>query len=175
MTWIRLVFAASGPIALFLVLTIPTHAETPRTACDLLSPAEVEHALHVPVGLGSPRVNAELVTNCLFTAGRDGTVSILFRRNASADWVAEQRHRMTGQGSFRPVRGVGDSAFVLDKREQGAALCVFLGEYYLQVSVFRLGGADVVRPAAVELARQALSRLPDTQQPATAEAYRTHN
>ena len=175
MTWTRLAMAACGPIALLFAITNPTHAESPPTACDLLSPAEVDRALHVRVGPGSPRVNTELVTNCLFIAGRDGTISVLFRRNAAADWAAEQRRRMTGPGSFRPVSGVGDSAFVLDKREQGAALCIFQGEYYLQISVFRLGGADTVLPAAEELARQALSQLPDTHRPATAEAYRTHN
>jgi hypothetical protein len=159
MTWTKLVIAAGGPIALLLVIPLPTHAESPATACHLLSPAEVEHALHIPVGPGSPRVNTELVTNCLFTAGRDGAISILLRRNAAAGWTAEQRRRMTGAGSFRPVSGVGDSAFVLDKREQGAALCVFLGGYYLQISVFRSGGADTVLPAVEELARQALSRL----------------
>ncbi|MGB7762489.1 MAG: hypothetical protein WBL61_21825, partial [Bryobacteraceae bacterium] len=95
--------------------------------------------------------------SCLFTAGTGGTVSILLRRNASADWIAEQRRRMTGPGSFRRVSGVGDSAFVLDHLERGAALCVFLGEDYLQISVFRLGGASSVLPAAEELARQALS------------------
>jgi len=170
MRWTRLVIAVGGPIALLSVVSTPTHAESPPTACHLLSPAAVEHTLHVPVGFGSPRVNSELVNSCLFTANRGGTVSILLRRKASADWIAEQRYRMMSQGSFRPVSGVGDSAFVMDHREHGAALCVFLGDHYLQISVFRLGGADTVLPAAEELARQALTALTKSTPPEAALA-----
>jgi hypothetical protein len=159
MEWSKLAIAIGGPIVLLLAISTTARAEYSPTACQLLSPAEVEHALHVPVGAGSPRVNSELVTSCLFTADGGGTISILLRRNPPADWIAEQRQRMTNSGSFRPVSGVGGSAFGLDSREQGAALCVFLGEYYLQISVFRLGNAGTVLPVAEELARQARSRL----------------
>lgn len=161
MTWTKLAIAASGPVALLLAIAAPAHAESPPTACQLLFPAEVGRALHVSVGSGSPRVNSERLTGCRFAADGGGIVSILLRRNASAEWMAEQRQRMTSAGSFRRVSGLGDSAFVLDGRERGAALCVFLGEDYLQISVFRLGGTDTVLPAAEELARRALSRLLD--------------
>jgi hypothetical protein len=159
MTWTKVAVAVTGPIALLLVICTPTHAGSRPAACSLLSAAEVVHAVGVPVGPARTRVNSERVTSCVFAADGGGTVSVLLRRNASADWRAEQRRRMTSAGSFRPVSGMGDSAFLLDNREQGAALCVFSGEYYLQISVFRLGGADTVLPPAEELARRALSRL----------------
>jgi LPS sulfotransferase NodH len=94
----------------------------------------VARRLHALVSNGSPRVNTEILTSCLFTGGSDGTVSILLRRNASKEWIAEPRRRMSGAGSFRPVA-------------------------YLQISIFRAGSADAVLPAAEELARKALSRL----------------
>lgn len=156
-TRLRIVIAACGPAALLLGMPTPVHAEFPPTACGLLSAGEVEQALHVPVSNGSPRVNTEILTSCVFTDGRGGVVSILLRRNTSQDWTTEQRRRMSG--SFRPFAGLGDSAFVLDRREQGAALCVFRGEYYLQISIFQVGSADAVLPAAEDLARKALSRL----------------
>lgn len=65
---------------------------------------------------------------------------------------------MSGPGRFRRVSGVGDSAFVLDQGENGAILCAFQGEQYLQIAVFRLGDADTVLPVTKELARKALSR-----------------
>ena len=161
MAWIRpeAVIAACGPMALLLCLSTPARAQFPPTACSLLSPAEVEQVLHVPMGPGSPRVNAGNLTSCLFTARGGGKVSILLRRNASRNWIAEQRYRMSGASTFRPLGGLGDSAFVLDRRGQGAALCVFRGEYYLQISAFGTGGASDVLPATEELARKALSRM----------------
>jgi hypothetical protein len=169
-TWINLASAVGGPIALLLAVCTPAHAQSSPTACNLVSHAEVERALHVPVGFGSARVNSELVTSCLYAADRGGTVSIVLRHNPPAVWIAEQRQRMTSPGGFRPVSGLGGSAFMLDAREQGAALCVFLGEYYLQISVFRLGGADTVIPAAKELARRALMALNESTPPETALA-----
>ena len=151
--------AIGSLVSLLLVVSAASSAELAPTACRLLSAMEVENVVRVRVGQGSPRVNTERVSACFFEAGGIGTVSVLLRRNTSKDWIADQKRRMSGPGSFRPTGGLGDAAFVLDAREKGAAICVFQGGYYLQVSVFRLGGARAVQPAAEALARMALARL----------------
>lgn len=156
----RYLIGICSPVSLSFLLSTVAPAEFSPTACHLLTSVEVDKALHVPVDHGNPRVNTEFVSVCSFPSGRSGTVSILIRRNASKEWIAEQRQRMKGPGSFRPVSVVGDSAFVLDRRKDGAAMCVFHGAYYLQVSVFRLGDGQSVLPAVEVLVRKALSRLP---------------
>jgi len=128
-------------------------------ACGLLSPADIERVLHAPVGDGGPRVNTEVLTTCSFSVAQSGSVSILLRRDSLKEWSGEQRNRMTCGISFRPVSGLGDAAFVLDRRPKGVTLCVFLGANYLQVSVLGLGDSDSVLPAATALARKALCRL----------------
>lgn len=153
-----LVLTSCGLIGLLSFTLTPARAESPPHACRLFSPMELEYAFHVSVDRGAPRVNTEQLTSCLFRAGRAGTVSILVRLNASKRWIEEQKHRMSGPGRFRRVSGVGDSAFVLDQGENGAILCAFQGEQYLQIAVFRLGDADTVLPVTKELARKALSR-----------------
>ena len=50
-------------------------------------------------------------------------------------------------------------AFVVNRQNEGAALCVFRGEAYLQISVFRMGAADMVLPGVKELAQTALLAL----------------
>jgi hypothetical protein len=61
-------------------------------------------------------------------------------------------------GSFRPVEGLGERAFVLDMHGAGAALCVFRTDYYLQVSVFKAGDAAAVLPRVEKLVKAALAR-----------------
>jgi hypothetical protein len=62
-------------------------------------------------------------------------------------------------GSFHPVAGLGEKAFLLDMRDAGAALCVFRADYYLQVSVINAGTAATVFPGSERLARAALTHL----------------
>jgi hypothetical protein len=152
-------FSLLLPIVLLSAIGTAARAENPAGACHLLSQAEVEQAVHFPSDNGSIRVNSGALTSCTFRAEGGGSVSVLLRRDAPRRWVAEQQRRMTAGSNFRAIDGVGDSAFVLDLRQAGAALCVFRGDYYLEISVVRLGGANSVLPATQELALKALSRL----------------
>jgi hypothetical protein len=83
MTWTKLAIAVTGPIALLLFICTPTHAESSPAACNLLSAAEAEHAVRVPVGPARTRVNSELVTTCVFAVDGHGTVSVLLRRSVA--------------------------------------------------------------------------------------------
>jgi hypothetical protein len=140
-------------------LSLAARAENPAGACRLLSKADVEQALHLATNNGDTRVNTDALTSCTYRAPSGGTVSILVRRHASRAWIGEQLKRMNSGSGFRPIDGVGDAAFVLDLRQSGVALCVFQGDYYIEICVVRLGAADSVLPATQKLARKALSRL----------------
>ena len=61
-------------------------------------------------------------------------------------------------GAFRPAAGLGERAFVFDMGGAGAAVCVFRGEHYLQVSAFRIGDADAYATAE-KLVGLAMGRL----------------
>jgi len=105
--------------------------------------------------------NIGTVTSCSFPIKDGGSITVLFRRNADRAWIAEQEQRMkmgAQYGSFRPVDGLGERAFVLDMHAAGAALCVFRADYYLQVSVFKAGDAATVLPRVEKLVKAALAR-----------------
>ena len=155
------VLIVSAASVLMAVRTAGAQQPNATGACSLLSREEVGQALGAPVGEGRALVSTGVVTSCSFPAKGGGSVPILLRRNAGRAWIAEQEYRMNkgvGHGAFRPVAGLGERAFVLDMRWAGAALCVFRGEHYLQVSAFGIGDADA-HAAAEKLAGMAMSRL----------------
>ena len=146
--WVAAAFLIAGPGA--------GHTETPVQACQLVSQLEVERTLQMPAVKGDARINADTLTACIFRAEQGRSVSILVRRRASREWVAEQQRRMSGSAQFHAVSGLGDSAYRLNL-PRAAALCVFRGDDYLEVYV-RAGEARVP-VAAEELARTVLSRM----------------
>jgi hypothetical protein len=129
--------------------------------CSLLSRLEVEEAAGATVGEGESRLKTGSVTRCSFPGRNGGNTSILIRWSWPEEWVSEQLgrfYRGVEFGSYRQVTGIGERAFLREARE-GAVLCVFAGEYCLQVSEYRMG-EDGRMPAVLEkLARRALGRL----------------
>lgn len=151
---------AFTPVASVEVQAAPMPPEAPN-ACTLLSRLEVAEAAGTTVGEGELRLRTATVTRCLFSGGNGGNAAILFRRVPSGDWESEQRGRFqrgVQLGTYSEMPAIGDRAF-LSKMGQGSVLCVFMAEYYLQISLFRMG--DVSRSAAIleKLARTALTRL----------------
>jgi hypothetical protein len=144
---------------LLFTLTLAARGPWQTKACDLLSQSDVQQVLQAQSDDGSPRVNAGILTSCTFRITGGGMVSILLRHDVARTWSASQRRRMTTAENFRVLDGFGDSAFVLDLHQSGAALCAYRGNYYLQVSIIRLGVSDHVLPATEELARRALANL----------------
>ena len=133
---------------------------TAPAACDLLSRPEIERIVSAGLSQGEPRVQAGAATMCRFTGKRGGVVTILIRRIPGEDWVSRQIERMSRNWpTFREVPGIGDRSFLYDMKEAGAALCAFRGDYYIQVSVFRMGEASAVLPATEELAKRALAHI----------------
>jgi len=130
-------------------------------ACTLLSRLEVGEAAGATVGGGEFHLMNPAVTRCLFPGGAGGNAAILVRRIPSEDWESEQReHFQRGVqfGAYREMAGIGDRAF---SRQigQGSVLCVFVGEYYLQVSLFRMGEGPWASANLKKLARRAIARL----------------
>jgi len=135
-------------------------AATPD-ACALLSRWKVREVVGSPVGEGESRLISTNFTRCLFHERSGGNTAILVRRFPSGNWESEQMSRLRRSvelGTYREVAGIGDRAFLGEMR-QGAVLCVFEGERYLQVSVFRIGGTGGSGPVLEKLARYALARL----------------
>jgi hypothetical protein len=148
-------------VAISLLSATSLAARNPAltTACNLLSASDVQEVVQLQSDQGSTRINAGILTSCTFRIVGGGSVSVLLRHDDSGTWVVSQRRRMTGAPDIRPIDGMGGSAFVLDLHDSGAALCVYRGNYYLQVSVVRLGSSDRVLPTVQELARRALANL----------------
>jgi hypothetical protein len=128
----------------------PAHAQS---ACDLLSRSDIQQVIGTAGEGGRSQVNTGVVSTCVFDFGGDGRIAVLVRHHARRDWILAQSGRMASQ--FRSVEGLGDRAYRLHL-QAGAALCIYRGEDYLQVSALRTKGADRL---AEELARRILSRL----------------
>jgi hypothetical protein len=168
MTWARIQSMSVGCAApaLLLVTAVAARAERPPTACELVTAGEVSRTLHVGVGHGRLRIHSRHMSSCSFPIRKGGSVAILLHRGASKEWVSWRRDTVSSRATFRPVNGIADPAFVLDRHNDGAALYVFSGEFYLQISVSRPGGADTAVAAAEELTRDALWRLGTMSAPA---------
>jgi hypothetical protein len=138
-----------------------------RTACDLLSRRTVEEASGVRVAEGVPLLNSGSVTSCSFEEEHGGRVMILARSAPASDWVNEQVARMirgVTLGTYREVSGIGERAFVYTIRGSGAVLCIFGTEYYLQISLLRMGEEPQIMAVLAKLAASALARQSDTTQ-----------
>jgi hypothetical protein len=138
----------------------PTLSEVPN-ACTLLSRVDVGEAVGTSVGEGESRLRTATFTRCSFSGRNGGDAAILVRRIPSGDWASEQQerlHRGVQFGTYSEMAGIGDRAF-LSKIRQGSVLCVFVGEYYFQISLFRIGEPSRVPAVLEKLAHSALTRL----------------
>jgi hypothetical protein len=148
------------PVALVPAQAAPVNPEVPN-ACTLLSRLEVGEAAGTTVGEGELRLRTATTTRCMFARSDGGNAALLVRRIPSEDRESEQReHFQRGVqfGAYREMAGIGDRAF---SRQigQGSVLCVFVGEYYLQVSLFRMGEGPWASANLKKLARRAIARL----------------
>lgn len=134
-------------------------------ACSVVSRGDVAELAGIPVGEGKAVSLERGVTSCSFAGEHGGQVTVLVRRFPPGGWRHEQEARMR-RGAYREVQGIGDRSFLYTLRER-AVLCVFGEEYYLQISVPRIGGAPVERTLEM-LAAAALGQLGTARQIAQA-------
>ena len=139
--------------------------------CTLLSRLDVTEAAGASVKAGVSRLRNGNVANCMFAGAHGGQFAVLVRRTPSADWVSEQSGRMSDGsqfGTYREVAQIGDRSFLYHMHGKGGVLCVYGADYYLQMSLFRLG--EDSRTAAVlrKLAGIAMARLRPQTPTATA-------
>jgi hypothetical protein len=135
-------------------------ANAPANACTLLTSTEIAEAVGARVYQGEARIQSDTTTACRFAGAEGGVVAVLVRRIPQEKWASEQIDRMQrNPRSFRELPGMGERAFLYDLNGTGAVLCVFRGGYYMQLSVFRMGGAPKARAAVEVLARKCLTRV----------------
>ena len=158
---------ATSPMLLlaFHVIGTASYAQDTHglpTACALLSRIEVESAGGTPVAEGELRFETADVSRCQFNAQGGGKVAILVRRVPSATWISEQIERMdrgVRLGTYRAVSSAADRSFLLNLRPESSVLCVFAGNYYLQVSLLGIGGPSRAGTITQQLAGIALLHL----------------
>jgi hypothetical protein len=148
----------------------PASGEAPDP-CTLLSRLDVTEAVAAHVKDGVSRLRNGNVANCMFAGAHSGQMAILVRRTPSAEWVSEQAGRMSEGsllGTYREVPQIGDRSFLYHMQGKGGVLCVYGADYYVQISLFRLG--EDSRTAAVlrKLAGIAMARLRPQAPSATA-------
>ena len=139
----------------------PPPGEAPDP-CTLLSRLDVTEAVGAPVKEGVSRLRNGTVANCMFAGAHGGQFAILVRRTPSADWVSEQAGRMSDGsqfGTYREVPQLGDRSFLYHMHGKGEVLCVYGADYYLQISLFRLGEDSQTAVALRKLAGIAMARL----------------
>jgi len=136
-------------------------ADRAAPVCRLLSRAEVERIIGAAVADGRPQLNTGVLTTCVFTVHGGGRISVLLRSDVQRNWIVEQTRSMAHgvqSGRFRSIAGLGDRAFLFGMRQSAAALCIFRGEYYLQITALT-GDVASAYTAAEMVARRVLSRL----------------
>ena len=139
----------------------PASGEAPDP-CTLLSRLDVAETVGAPVKEGVSRVRNGTVANCMFAAAHGGQLAILVRRTPTADWVSEQAGRMSDGsqfGTYREVPQIADRSFLYHMRGKGGVLCVYGADYYLQISLFRLGEDSQTAAVLRKLAVIAMTRL----------------
>jgi hypothetical protein len=139
----------------------PASGEVPDP-CTLLSRLDVAEAAGAPVQEGVSRLRNGTVANCMFAGAHSGQLAILVRRTPSAEWVSAQAGRMSDGsllGTYREVPQIGDRSFLYHMRGKGGVLCVYGADYYLQISLFRLGEDSRTAAALRKLAATAMTRL----------------
>ena len=139
----------------------PASGEAPDP-CTLLSRLDVAETVGAPVKEGVSRVRNGTVANCMFAGAHGGQFAILVRRTPSADWVSEQAGRMSDGsqfGTYREVPQIGDRSFLYHMHGKGGVLCVYGADYYLQISLFRLGEDSQTAAVLRKLAVIAMTRL----------------
>jgi hypothetical protein len=136
-------------------------AEAP-SACAVLSRLAVEEASGSPFAEGVTRLSTRMVASCQFNGERGGRVVILVRWAPADDWVAEQVSRMNWGvqlGTYRRVPRIGERSFLYAIRGEGAVLCIFGADFYLQISVFRMGEDSHMAAILEKLAISTLAEL----------------
>ena len=127
-----------------------------------MSRLDVAEAVGTSVKEGVSRVRNGNVANCMFAAAHGGQFAVLVRRAPSADWVSEQAGRMSDGsqfGTYREVPQIGDRSFLYHMRGKGGVLCVYGADYYLQMSLYRLGEDSQTAAVLRKLAGIAMARL----------------
>jgi hypothetical protein len=62
-------------------------------------------------------------------------------------------------GTYREVPQIGDRSFLYHMHGKGGVLCVYAADYYLQISLFRLGDDSQTAAVLRNLAGIAIARL----------------
>ena len=148
----------------------PASSEAPDP-CTLLSRLDVTEAAGAPVKEGVSRLRNGTMANCMFAGAHDGQLAILVRRTPSAEWVSEQAGRMSDGsllGTYREVSQIGDRSFLYHMHGKGGVLCVYGADYYLQISLYRLGEDSQTAAVLRKLAGIAMARLRPRAPAATA-------
>ncbi len=148
----------------------PASGETPDP-CILLSKVDVTETVGAPVKDGVSRLLNKTVTNCRFAGAHGGELAILVRRTPSAEWVSEQAGRMSEGsllGTYREMPQIGDRSYLYHMHGKGGVLCVYGADYYLQLSLYRLGEDSRTAGVLRKLAGIAMARLRPQAPAATA-------
>jgi hypothetical protein len=150
-------------MAMPLIAVLPLVKAGQRSApgaCGLVSPTDIKEAIAAVVKSAERRLAIESASDCRFTLQGGGMITVLVRRPARSGWSAEQIARMLSYPQrFYEIAGIGDRAFVFDMMEKGMALCVFRGDYYIQVSAFGVAKSSTLPPALAALAAKLLTRF----------------
>jgi len=114
----------------------------------------------VAVRSGEPRLTIKSASACRFALHGGGVIAVVVRRSERPGWSAEEISRMLSHPQrFREILGIGDRSFLFDMMENGAALCIFRGDCYVQVSAFHIAQPSTLSPALVAVARKVLRRF----------------
>lgn len=132
-----------------------------RSACDLITRAEVQQALGRPVTMGLDRSEGG-GSICEFQAG-EALMTLSIQRLGTklniAREIASLKQALPGS-TVRPVEGIGAVAYLLDLGAAGAQLhAVRDGTEYLLISILGFGDSSLVSGSTETLARRALARV----------------
>lgn len=132
-----------------------------RTACDLITKAEIEQAIGTTVDVGIPHKNDKAETCAFRKENRDAAGFFISRSKDKRDLnvlVAKTKETLP-MAKVREVPGLGQKAILVDDPNVGTMLSVYRGGDALVVSVAKTGNGVKPDAAAETIARKVFKRM----------------
>ena len=155
------------PLLLLLAASTPAPKPAlkplaPLAPCEIVTNADVRQAFRRPFGKGSADASS-----CEYAAFDHQVVAIKMKHSIARLEVRTEMvtlRKAFPEARMRDAKGFAAPAFFLDLPGVGTQLFVIRGEHdFLLVSVMGLGEPKKVAPAAAQVAKIALDRLPSLQ------------
>jgi hypothetical protein len=139
----------------------PNPTAKPRSACAIVTKAEIEQAIGTALGKGMPQT-AGLADGCAYENPKGNKVEIVISRSRGKydlSTLADAARKRLPNAKVREFPGLGEKALLVEYPKGGTMLSVYRGGDSLVVSVYGIGNSAKAEAAVEKIAQKAFSRF----------------